>query len=113
MLLIQFTFLAAVVSALPSSTNLAARQTCTSPRLRKSWSKATVEERLAYLEAAVCVIKKPSRLNKHENATLHDDFAYTHALLNYDSKFSLYHNDTFPKVAAKRIDRAPTYTPIA
>ncbi|KAM7211737.1 hypothetical protein V8F06_012870 [Rhypophila decipiens] len=84
MLFIKFTFLAAVVAGLPSSTNLAARQGCTSPRLRKSWSQATVEERLAYLDAAVCITKKPSRLGMHPNATLHDDFAYTHAMLDFD-----------------------------
>lgn len=88
MLFIQLTFLVAVASALPTKTNLAARQTkCTSPRLRKAWSQATVEEKMAYLDAAVCITKKPSRLGKHPNATLHDDFAYTHAMLDYDSKF--------------------------
>ncbi|KAK5654651.1 hypothetical protein OQA88_6972 [Cercophora sp. LCS_1] len=97
MLFIQFTFLVAVVSALPSSTNLAARQTCTSPRLRKGWSQATIEERLAYLEAAVCITKKPSRLGKHPNATLHDDFAYTHAMLDYESKF--HSTTTIPEAA--------------
>lgn len=88
MLFLQITtLLAGVASALPSSTSLAARQTCSSPRLRKGWSTATVEERLAYLDAAVCVTKKPSRLGNHPNATLHDDFAYTHAVLNDQSKF--------------------------
>ncbi|KAK4442953.1 hypothetical protein QBC34DRAFT_443795 [Podospora aff. communis PSN243] len=82
MLFIQFALLAAAVSALPSSTKLAARQTCTSPRLRKAWSQATDEEKLAYLDAAVCVTKKPSKLNP--KATLHDDFAYTHALLDFN-----------------------------
>jgi len=104
MLFIQFTFLAAVVSGLPSSTNLAARQACTSPRLRKSWSQATVEERLAYLEAAVCVTKKPSRLGRHPNATLHDDFAYTHAMLDYDSRF--HSTTTIPKAAGSKVLRS-------
>ena len=88
MLFIQFTtLLVGAVSALPSGTNLTARQTCSSLRLRKGWSQATVEERLAYLDAAVCVTKKPSRLGNHPSATLHDDFAYTHAMLDYGSKF--------------------------
>jgi len=112
MLFIQFTFLITAVSALPSSTNLAARQTCTSPRVRKSWSQATVQERLAYLDAAVCITKKPSRLGKQPNATLHDDFAYTHALLNYDSKFSLYHNGTLPKGPVRKFCGAPAYAPL-
>ena len=99
-----FAFLAAAVSALPSSTNLAARQTCTSPRLRKGWSQATVEERLAYLDAAVCITKKPSRLGKHPNATLHDDFAYTHAMLDYDSKFQS--TAAMPKTAVRKVLRS-------
>lgn len=88
MLFLQFTtLLTGVATALPSSTSLTTRQTCSSPRLRKGWSTATVEERLAYLDAAVCVTKKPSRLGNHPNATLHDDFAYTHAVLNDQSTF--------------------------
>jgi tyrosinase len=73
-------FLAAA-QALPSNT-LAARQSCTSPRLRKSWGQATEAEKLAYLEAAVCVTKKPGRLG-NADATLHDDFALTHAQLSF------------------------------
>jgi hypothetical protein len=80
MKLIQLAAFFAAVQALPSDP-LAPRQSCTSPRLRKSWTQATVAERLAYLEAAVCVTKKPSRLG-NANATLHDDFALTHALLS-------------------------------
>lgn len=105
MLFIQFTtLLAGVASALPSSTNLAAGQTCSSPRLRKGWSTATVEERLAYLDAAVCVTKKPSRLG-NPNATLHDDFAYTHAMLNAQGKFQS--APTRPRTSATKLRQHP------
>ena len=68
--------------ALPQSpTPLSIKATCTTPKLRKSWSKATTAEKTAYLNAAVCVTKKPSRLNNNGNSTLHDDFAIVHAKL--------------------------------
>jgi hypothetical protein len=109
MLFIQFTtILVGVASALPSSINLTARQACSSPRLRKGWTQATVEEKMAYLNAAVCVTKKPSRLGIHPSATLHDDFAYTHALLNDKSKFTP--NPTAQALCSPA-SRAPTYTP--
>jgi tyrosinase len=89
MLLPLFSAFLGVVSALPSAANVAARQTaCNSPALRKDWAKASTQERLAYLDAAVCVTKKPSRLKKHPDATLHDDFALAHASLNHWSRSS-------------------------
>jgi len=77
---LQLTTLASVALALPS--DLSSRQTCTSPKLRKSWSKATTAEKTAYLNAAVCVTKKASKLGINANAKLHDDFAYVHAVLS-------------------------------
>lgn len=55
---------------------------CTNPVVRKEWRNATVADRLAYLSAAVCITKSPSRLNIHPNATLHDDFSFVHAVLS-------------------------------
>lgn len=55
---------------------------CTNPVVRKEWRNATVADRLAYLSAAVCITKSPSRLNFHPNATLHDDFSFVHAALS-------------------------------
>jgi tyrosinase len=55
---------------------------CTNPTVRKEWRNATVTDRLAYLSAAVCITKTPSRLGIHPNATLHDDFSFVHALLS-------------------------------
>ncbi|KAK0657998.1 hypothetical protein B0T16DRAFT_425987 [Cercophora newfieldiana] len=78
-LLLLTAFLTAA-QALPPNP-LTTRQACASPKLRKSWTSATVAERLAYLEAAVCITKKPSRLG-NANSTLHDDFSLTHALLS-------------------------------
>ena len=58
-------------------------RTCTSPRLRKSWDDATPSERSAYIDAAVCLTTKPSRLGL-ESSTLHDDFAWVHNQLNFE-----------------------------
>jgi len=81
MKLFQLASLASAVLALPADI-LAPRQTCTTPRLRKDWAKATTAVKTACLNAAVCVTKKPSRLGL-ANATLHDDFAYVHAVFYY------------------------------
>ncbi|KAK0633958.1 hypothetical protein B0T14DRAFT_411105, partial [Immersiella caudata] len=64
---------------------LAPRQGCTNPKVRKSWRDATRAEKLAYLNAAVCVTKAPSRLKTHPDAKLHDDFGYIHAVLSNSS----------------------------
>ncbi|KAK3363154.1 hypothetical protein B0T25DRAFT_31797 [Lasiosphaeria hispida] len=84
---LQLATLIGAALALPSDPDpLSPRQTCTSPKLRKSWSKATSAEKTAYLHAAVCVTTKSSRLKNNANATLHDDFAYVHALLSSPQK---------------------------
>jgi hypothetical protein len=80
---LQLTTLFGAALAVPADLN--SRQTCTTPKLRKDWAKATTAEKTAYLNAAVCVTKKPSRLGL-ANATLQDDFAYTHAVLYNQSK---------------------------
>lgn len=69
-----------VVNALPSMAPAEAdrrQSTCTSPRLRKSWDAATAAEKKAYIDAAVCLTKKPSRLGM-AGSKLHDDFALVH-----------------------------------
>ena len=71
-------------AALAAPADLAARQSCTSPKLRKDWAQATTAEKTAYLNAAVCVTKKPSRLGL-ANSTVQDDFAFTHADIYYQS----------------------------
>ena len=86
---IQVATLIGAALALPSDP-LSARQTCASPKLRKGWSKATVAEKTSYINAAVCITKKPSRLG-NANATLHDDFAYVHALLSSPQKSKCRH----------------------
>ncbi|KAI9151401.1 Tyrosinase ustQ [Paramyrothecium foliicola] len=69
-------------AALPSTAAAERRQTtCTSPRLRKSWDSATASERKAYIDAAVCLTKKPSKLGL-AGATMHDDFAWVHNKLS-------------------------------
>ncbi|KAH7309833.1 monooxygenase [Stachybotrys elegans] len=68
--------------ALPSSQSINGRQAnCTTPRLRKSWDDATPSERAAYIDAALCLTTKPSRLG-HASTTLHDDFAWVHNQLD-------------------------------
>jgi tyrosinase len=70
-----------ISSALPHTTDLNRLQaTCASPRLRKSWDDATASERKAYIDAAVCLTRMPSKLGL-ENATHHDDFAWVHVQL--------------------------------
>ncbi|KAH6856124.1 monooxygenase [Chaetomium sp. MPI-CAGE-AT-0009] len=63
--------------ALPPST--LRRQTCTSPKLRKEWSQATRAEQTSYIQAALCLATKPSRLGL--SSTLYDDFARVHDIL--------------------------------
>ncbi|KAH7304751.1 hypothetical protein B0I35DRAFT_454600 [Stachybotrys elegans] len=71
-----------VATALPSVSR--ARQAgCSSPEIRKSWNDANDAERGAYLDAAVCLTTKPSRLG-HTGTTIHDDFAWVHNKLFRD-----------------------------
>ncbi|KAK4455207.1 monooxygenase [Podospora aff. communis PSN243] len=79
MKLLQLTTLAGAVLAVPA--DLSSRQTCSSPKLRKSWSKATAAEKTAYINAALCLVTKPSRLKVKDHSTLYDDFSYVHARL--------------------------------
>lgn len=81
---LQLASLFGAAMAVPAA-DIEARQTCTTPKLRKDWAKATTAEKTAYLNAAVCVTKKPSRLGL-VNATVQDDFAYTHAILYNQSE---------------------------
>ncbi|KAK0619557.1 hypothetical protein B0T14DRAFT_391676, partial [Immersiella caudata] len=54
---------------------------CTSPKVRKSWAKATSTEKRSYIEAVLCLTTKPSRLGVSTHTTLYDDFGYVHAQL--------------------------------
>jgi tyrosinase len=69
--------------ALPPSTPR--RQACTSPKLRKEWGQATPAEKTSYIQAALCLATKPSRLGL--SSTLYDDFARVHDILFGQSKF--------------------------
>ncbi|KAK1751256.1 hypothetical protein QBC47DRAFT_405960 [Echria macrotheca] len=64
--------------ALPSSDPLAPRA-CTTPKLRKEWSKATQSERTSYINAVKCLTTKPSKLGLSHR--LYDDFVWVHATL--------------------------------
>lgn len=87
-LLQSFTVLSASLSAalaLPS--DISPRQsTCTSPNLRKEWSKATRAEQQSYIKAVLCLATKPSRIGLQ--TTLYDDFAYVHSSLTMQSEFT-------------------------
>jgi hypothetical protein len=63
----------------------ARQQQCTSPKLRKEWSKATRAEQQSYIDAALCLATKPSRLGL--NTTLYDDFGWIHGILFGESKY--------------------------
>jgi hypothetical protein len=62
----------------------ARQQQCNSPKLRKEWSKATRAEQQSYIDAALCLATKPSRLGL--NTTLYDDFGWIHGILFGESK---------------------------
>ncbi|KAI9148488.1 Tyrosinase ustQ [Paramyrothecium foliicola] len=66
------------VNALPSADLDARQKTCVSPRLRKSWNAASAAEKKAYINAAVCLTKKPSKLTGVPGATRHEDFTWVH-----------------------------------
>jgi len=73
----------------PSSNEIKARQQCTSPKLRKEWSKATRAEQQSYIDAALCLATKPSRLGL--NTTLYDDFGWIHGILFGESEYIAFH----------------------
>jgi len=77
------------VAALPQAVPRAT--TCTSPKLRKEWSQATRAEQDSYIQAALCLATKPSRLGLQ--TTLYDDFGWVHAKL-----FSLSENWFHPSI---------------
>ena len=52
---------------------------CTTPRLRKEWSRATASERSSYINAVKCLTTKPSKIGK--NHRLYDDFVWVHATI--------------------------------
>ena len=68
-------------AGLPSMVAETRQTTCTSPRLRKSWTAATSTEKKAYIDAALCLTKKTSKLGL-TGATIHDDFAWVHNKLS-------------------------------
>ncbi|KAM7193255.1 hypothetical protein V8F33_007955 [Rhypophila sp. PSN 637] len=70
--------------ALPSDTSSSTQRqtkTCTSPKVRKNWAKATSAEKRSYINAVLCLTTKPSRLRVATHTTLYDDFGYVHAQL--------------------------------
>ncbi|KAK0613560.1 hypothetical protein B0T14DRAFT_539375 [Immersiella caudata] len=52
---------------------------CTTPRVRKEWSRATAFERSSYVNAVKCLTTKPSKIGK--NHRLYDDFVWVHATI--------------------------------
>jgi len=74
--------LASAALALPSDIlTLRQKKTCTSPKVRKNWAKATSAEKKSYINAVLCLATKPSRLRISTHNTLYDDFGYVHAQL--------------------------------
>jgi len=80
MKLLPILTLAGATLAIP--TEFAPRQSCSSPKLRKSWAKATNAEKQSYINAVLCLATKPSRLKVATHKTLYDDFGYVHAQLS-------------------------------
>lgn len=80
---LQLVTLATAALALPSdSLTSRQRKTCTTPKVRKSWAKATSAEKRSYINAVLCLATKPSRLQVSTHSTLYDDFGYIHAQLS-------------------------------
>lgn len=78
---LHITTLVGAALALPSELT-PRQQSCTSPKLRKSWAKATTTEKQAYIKAVLCLATKPSRLKVATHKTLYDDFGYVHTQLS-------------------------------
>lgn len=72
-------------AGLPSPEPLAARA-CTTPKLRREWSKATQAERTSYINAVKCLTTKPSKIGLDHR--LYDDFVFVHATLFNQSGLS-------------------------
>lgn len=53
-----------------------ATEKCTSPVLRPSWNKMSHEKKKRYIDAVLCLAKRPSHI--HSNSTVYDDFTYIH-----------------------------------
>jgi len=56
---------------------------CTNPTVRKEWGAANDFEKSSYINAALCLSTKPSRLGLP--TTLYDDFGYIHNKLTLQS----------------------------
>jgi tyrosinase len=75
--LVYITGLFHAVNGLPSKTSETRQASCNSLRLRKSWNAGSTAEKKAYIDAAVCLTKKPSQLGL-DNASRHEDFTWVH-----------------------------------
>ncbi|KXJ93864.1 hypothetical protein Micbo1qcDRAFT_201808 [Microdochium bolleyi] len=62
-----------------SSTNAAAAAACRT-NTRVEWNRMTAANKTAFVNAIVCLNKKPSKIGQDWNPSLFGDFQYTHAL---------------------------------
>lgn len=88
-----FSLLGVSLQAVAALPQVAPRATCTSPKLRKEWSKATRAEQTSYIKAALCLATKPSRIGLQ--STLYDDFGWVHANLFSLSKNKIHQVSLF------------------
>ena len=78
---------------LAESSPVHGRQTnCTDPVVRKEWGAATDAEKSSYINAVLCLAKKPSRLGL--STTLYDDFGYIHNKLTLQSTIDSSNSDS-------------------
>ena len=77
----------AAATPIPTPPHLRNQANCTNPVVRKEWGAATDAEKLSYINAALCLATKPSRLGLA--TTLYDDFGFVHNNLTLKSKLSL------------------------
>lgn len=61
-------------------------QSCANPVTRVEWRSLSTGEQQNYIDAALCLTTKPSRLGL--NTTLYDDFAYVHHRYNKISELA-------------------------
>lgn len=57
---------------------------CLHPSVRKEWRTLNQKEKLSYISAAQCLTRTPSTYLRHQNVSIHDEFALLHGTIgNY------------------------------
>lgn len=77
--------------SLLSTSNRVSPKACLHPNVRREWRTLNQEEKMSYIRAAQCLTKTPSTALRHQNASIHDEFALLHGTIgNYCMSESLF-----------------------